>query len=76
MNKKNITLILAGAIVGVALSASVLTLRANDPPDPAMEMLKKIHAQGEKLIEGQEAAKKELTEIKTDVQFIKASSRQ
>jgi hypothetical protein len=76
MNKKNITLLLAGAIVGVALSASVLTLRAQDPPDPTMEMLKKIHAQNEKLLEGQDAIKKELAEIKSEVLFIKARSGQ
>jgi glutaredoxin len=76
MNKKNLTFLFAGALVGVALSASVLSLRAEDPPDPTMEMLKKIHAQGEKLVEGQEAMKKELAEIKSEVQFIKARSGQ
>lgn len=76
MNQKNLTFLFAGAIVGVALSASVLTLRAEDPPDPTMEMLKKIHAQGEKLVEGQEAMKKELAEIKSEVLFIKARSGQ
>jgi hypothetical protein len=77
MNKKNITLLLAGTLAGAILTAGSLTLRADDPPpDATMEMLKKLHEQHEKLLAGQDAIKKELSDIKSDVQFIRAASRQ
>ena len=75
MKLKNIILVIAGVALGVALSASVLKVRAAEAPDDVTaSTLKKLVQQNEKLLTGQDTIMKELGDIKTDVQFLKARS--
>jgi F0F1-type ATP synthase epsilon subunit len=77
MNTKNIVLVLAGVIVGVALSASVLVSHAEEEKNADMAVaLQKLTEQNDKLLTNQEAMMKDLATIKSDITFIKARSGQ
>jgi hypothetical protein len=69
--------LIAGVILGIALSASVVAVRAGDgATDTSADTLKKIVEQNDKILASQDAIKADLAAIKTDIEFIKARSNQ
>ncbi len=74
MNGKTIVTFVLGIALGVALSASVMTVMAQHPEDrlPA-DSLQRILAQNTRMLEGQQQILSNLSDIKSDVQFIKSN---